>query len=58
MPKEKKDTVNTFSKIWVDRNMKLSWICIFLSFGLAYIGRTDIAETLAEQKYQSPGCSF
>ena len=44
---KKKDTVNTFTKIWVNRNMKFSWICIFLSFGLAYMGKTDIAETLA-----------
>ena len=44
---KKKDTVNTFTKIWVNRCLKLSWVCIFLSFGLAYMGRVDIAETLA-----------
>ena len=44
---KKKSTINTFTKIWVDRNLKLSWVCIFLCFGLAYLGKSDIAETLA-----------
>ena len=38
---------NTFTKIWVNRCMWFSWICIFWCFILASIGKDQVAENLA-----------
>ena len=48
--KKKRDTyfrIDTFTKVWVNRNMILSWVCIFWCFILATIGREQVAENLA-----------
>ena len=39
--------INTFTKLWVNRTLVLSWICIFWCFLLATIGREQVAENLA-----------
>lgn len=50
--KKKKKTknkynINTFSKIWINRLMWFSIVWISSSFVLAFLGREQIAETLA-----------
>ena len=45
--KKRKLNLDTFTKVWVNRIMYLSWICIFWCFVLATIGRENIAEELA-----------
>lgn len=45
--KKTKLTLDTFTKVWVNRIMYLSWICIFWCFILASFGKDQIAEDLA-----------
>lgn len=45
--KSKSIKLDTFTKVWVNRNMIFSWICIFWCFLLASFGREQVAENLA-----------